>query len=132
MNTLRTIVWVGVGGFVGANLRYAIGAWADTHWHLAGFPIGTLLVNATGAFLLGFLATLLGEIALVPPQARLLVTVGLLGAYTTFSTFAFESVKLLEEGSWSLALLNVVGSVLIGGAAAWLGIVLARSLYHIR
>ena len=132
MDTWRTIMWVGVGGFVGANLRYAIGAWVDTHWHLAGFPIGTLLVNATGAFLLGFLATLLGEIVLVPPQARLLVTVGLLGAYTTFSTFAFESVKLLEEGSWSLALLNMVGSVAVGGVAAWVGMVLAHGLYRLR
>ncbi len=131
MDTLRTVLWVGVGGFVGANVRYAVGVWADTHWHLAGFPIGTLLVNTTGAFLLGFLATLLSEIVLVPPQVRLLVTVGLLGAYTTFSTFAFESVKLLEEGSWTLALLNMAGSVMVGGVAAWLGIALARSLYSI-
>ncbi len=130
MNTLRTFFWVGVGGFIGANLRYMVGTWVDTRWHAAGFPVGTFVVNVTGAFVLGFLATLLSEVILSSPHARLLLTVGMLGAYTTFSTFSYESVKLLEEGSGLLALVNMVGSVVAGAAAVWMGIVLARAMFY--
>ncbi len=130
MNGLKTILWVGLGGFIGANLRYAIGSWVDTHWYAAGFPLGTFVINVSGAFVLGFLATFLSEVILSAPHTRLLLTVGLLGAYTTFSTFSFESVKLLEEGYWLQALLNMAGSVVMAVIAAWLGIILARALYR--
>lgn len=130
MNGLKTVLWVGLGGFVGANLRYAVGSWVDAHWYAAGFPLGTFIVNVSGAFVLGFLATLLSEVILSDPHMRLFLTVGLLGAYTTFSTFSFESVKLLEEGNRLQALANMAGSVTVGVVAAWLGIVLARALYR--
>jgi CrcB protein len=117
---------VAVGGAAGAVARYLIGGWAAARWS-AGFPFGTLLVNVTGSFLLGLLATLTTE-RFVSPNVRVLLGIGFLGAYTTFSTFAYESLQLLAAGSFGRAALNMVGSLLVGLAAVWLGVVVARLL----
>ncbi len=118
---------VGLGGFVGANVRYWLGAWIDAQFGLR-FPLGTFIINLTGSLLLGFVATLAVERALVDPRWRLAIAIGFVGAYTTFSTFTYESVKLLEAGAYGLAALNVFGSAALGLIGAGLGIALARAL----
>jgi fluoride exporter len=118
---------VGLGGFIGANVRYWLGAWIDTQFGLR-FPLGTFLINLTGSLLLGFIATITLERALIDPRWRLAIAVGFVGAYTTFSTFTYESVKLLEAGSYGLAALNVFGSAALGLIGAGLGIILGRAI----
>lgn len=121
------VIIVGVGGFIGANVRYWLGAWIDGQFGLR-FPVGTFIINLTGSLLLGFIATLTVERALIDPRWRLAIGVGFIGAYTTFSTFTYESVKLLEAGSYGLAALNVLGSTVLGLIGAGLGIVLGRAI----
>ena len=121
------VIIVGVGGFIGANVRYWLGAWIDGQFGLR-FPLGTFIINLTGSLLLGFIATLTVERALIDPRWRLALGVGFIGAYTTFSTFTYESVKLLEAGSYGLAALNVLGSGLLGLLGAGLGIIFGRAI----
>ncbi len=120
---LRKAAWVGLGGVLGANARFWLGVWIQAR---AGerFPWGTLIINLTGSFLLGLVMALFSErYARAPhPQLRLLLGVGFLGAYTTFSTFSYETLALLETAAWSRAMGNVLGSVLGGLLAAWLGL----------
>lgn len=121
------VVWIGVAGFLGAVSRY----WLDgavTRLFGAGFPWGTFVVNISGCFLIGLLTTVLTERLMPHPDLRVAVTIGFVGAYTTFSTFAFESLKQLQDGAVALAAANVVGSVVLGVAAAWLGVAAGRAL----
>ena len=125
MNVLMArVLLVAAGGATGAVARYLVGGWVASRCG-AGFPWGTLLVNVTGSFLLGLAATLTLE-RFGHPGVRLLVGVGFLGAYTTFSTFSYETVQLLAEGSLFRAALNVGVSVGVGLVAVWLGMVVAR------
>ena len=119
-------VWVGIGGFVGANARFAVGRFALER--LGGaFPYGTLFVNATGSLAIGLVASLMAA-RFVDPAWRLLVITGFLGGYTTFSAYSFETVALLEEGRWSRAAVYVLGSVLLGLAGCASGVALGRLL----
>ncbi len=93
-----------------------------------GFPFGTLLINFTGSLALGFFLTWAGERALADPRWRLLIAVGFCGGYTTFSSYAYESFALAEQGQWLPFALNVVGSNLLCLIAVLLGAMLARSL----
>ena len=120
-------VWVGVAGFFGAVSRY----WLDgvvSRLTGGGFPWGTLVVNLSGCFLVGLLTTVLTERLLPHPTVRIAVTVGFVGAYTTFSTFAYESLRQLQDGALGLAAANVAGSVVLGVLAAWVGVVAGRAL----
>lgn len=119
--------WIGLGGALGANLRYAIGKLVAPHWG-TGFPWGTGLVNVTGAFLIGIIATILAGKLELHPTWRLLLVVGTLGGYTTFSSFALETTALIQDGRWAAALSYVIGSNLLGILACFLGIWLARAL----
>lgn len=126
MRALAPYLWVGLGGFVGANARYAVANVA--RWLSGvGFPFGTYFINVSGSFVIGVILTLLAD-RVVPysNEIRLAAVVGFLGAYTTFSTFAYESHALLEDGEWLLAALNMFGSLLLGLVAVRVGIVLAR------
>lgn len=120
-------VWVGVAGFFGAVARYWLDGWVSRLVG-GGFPWGTLAVNVSGCFLVGLLTTLLTERLLPHPTVRIAVTVGFVGAYSTFSTFAYESLRQIQDGALGLALVNVLTSVVIGVAAAWIGVVLGRAL----
>ena len=122
----RTLT-VGAGGFLGAALRYLAGGLVHRHAP-ADFPYGTFVVNVTGCFLIGALATLAEDRPVLSPTARLFLLVGVLGGYTTFSTFAYESFALMRDGSVVRALVNVLGQVAFGLIALWLGIVAARGL----
>jgi fluoride exporter len=115
---------VGIGGFIGANARYLLGMWVQNRWG-ASFPYGTFVINITGSFILGLFAALTLKYAW-NDQWRLLIAVGFVGAYTTFSTFEYESLMLVSEGAWGRALVNIFGSVVLGFVAAMLGVFVAR------
>jgi CrcB protein len=116
---------VGVGGLVGATARFAVYQFLVPRLG-AGFPYATFLVNATGSLLIGVLVTLLVA-RTADPAWRLLLITGLLGGYTTFSAFSHETVSLLLDQRWARATLYVAGSNLVGIAACWGGIILARA-----
>jgi len=123
---MRTVMAVGVAGFIGAIARYGIdGLIAQKSG--ASFPWGTFVVNITGSFVLGILFALLveGRVA-VAPWIRTAATVGLIGAYTTFSTLTLETFRLVEDGSYLLGIANAVGSLTIGLVALYVGVVLGR------
>jgi CrcB protein len=124
---MRTIVGVGIAGAVGALARYGLGGLVSERLPGA-FPWGTFLINASGSFVLGFLFVLLTERLTASPALRTSLTIGFVGAYTTFSTFSFETVRLLEDGALGLAALNVAASVGAGLLAAWLGISVGRAI----
>jgi CrcB protein len=123
---MRTI-WVGVAGFFGAIARYSLGGWLSARTSGA-FPWETLVINVTGCFGLGFLFALLTERFLPHPTLRIALTVGFLGAYTTFSTFAFETMRLAEDGAIVLAATNVLASVGAGLLAVYAGTWAGRAL----
>ena len=115
---------VGLGGFLGALARYTVSGW---FLRLGGtFPWGTLAVNLLGSFGLGFLMTLAGETLLISPEVRLFLAVGFFGAFTTFSTFAYETERLLSETEWVLAAANVAGSLFLAIMGVKVGALLAR------
>jgi len=118
---------VAIGGASGAVMRWLM---ASGIQRMAGgaFPWGTFAVTAIGSFLLGFLFVWLIERSSVSELVRLALTVGFLGAFTTFSTYSLESIRLLQEGALALALGNVLGQVVVCLTLTWLGIQLARSI----
>ena len=124
---MPTVLWIGLGGFLGANARYALGMWAAGRWGTA-FPYGTLAANALGSFVLAFLLTLAAGRVSGVPGARLFVAVGFLGGFTTFSTFSYETVSLLQQNDWWPALLNLAANMGLGLLGAFLGVVVARWL----
>ena len=109
-----------LGGAVGSLARYVVGL-AIMNRMGGRFPWGTAFINITGSFLIGFLMALLTERARPHPNWRLVLVVGFLGGYTTFSSFEWETLGLVRDGSHLLALLYVGGSVLLGYLAVWLG-----------
>ena len=118
---------IGLGAFLGANARYLLGTWAAQKWGPA-FPYGTLIINVTGSLTLGlFLTATTGRLA-IDPRWRLFFAIGFLGAYTTFSTYTYESLQLLLNGDWKLGLLNIAGSNGLGLLGAVAGIWLGRRL----
>ena len=122
----RTLL-VGIGGFLGASARYLLGG-AIYRWLPATFPWATLVINVTGCFGIGFLAVLVEERMLLGPGARLFLMVGILGGYTTFSTFGYETIALVRESSFAAAAVNVLGQVALGLVAVWAGAAAARVL----
>lgn len=128
-DALEKTLWVGLGGFLGANARYWLGGWIQDRWGSA-FPWSTFVINITGSFVLGLFVTLLTDRFAVPraPMLRLVIAVGFVGAYTTFSTFELETLNLVTTGAWLQAFGNAFGSLVAGFAAVWLGAVLGRAL----
>ncbi len=124
---MEKALWISVGAVLGANLRYWIGDWAAQRFG-SSFPYGTLFINLSGSFLLGLIVSLALENIVLDPRARLLLTVGFLGSYTTFSTYTYESVALVSQGQWLLGLFNLLGSSLLGAACAFLGLWLGKVL----
>jgi CrcB protein len=118
---------VGIGGFFGAVTRYGLAVWIGQKWGRS-FPMGTFVINITGSLLIGLLMPLLTERFMTNPQWRLFLAVGFLGAYTTFSTFEYETGALLKDGEWLIACINVFASVIVGFMALKIGEVIAKSI----
>jgi CrcB protein len=118
-------VIVAAGGAAGAMARYAVALLVALFWKRE-LPLATLLINVSGSFVLGFFATFAAERTMIDPAWRLLVATGFIGAFTTFSTFEYETQRLAESGAMTWAIVNVVMSVVAGFLAVQLGVVLAR------
>ena len=118
---------IGIGGLLGAISRYSVALWIGQKWGRS-FPHGTFVINVSGSFFIGLIMALSVERLMVNPQWRMFLTVGFLGAYTTFSTFEFETGTLVKDGEWMLAGMNVVFSVAAGFAALKIGEFIARAL----
>ncbi|MGE0082213.1 MAG: fluoride efflux transporter CrcB [Thiohalomonadaceae bacterium] len=124
---MKQLLLVGLGGAFGSMLRFGL----STGLHaLLGraFPWGTLFVNVTGSFAIGLLYVLLIERVALGPEWRALLMVGLLGGYTTFSSFSIETLNLVESGDVLRAAVNVLASVVLCLAAAWVGVSVARQV----
>ena len=112
------------GGAVGCLTRFVVGTAIVAR--LGGrFPYGTVFINITGSFLIGFAMTFLTERSYLSPNWRFLIVVGFLGGYTTFSSFQWETLNLMKDGSRWLGFLNGFGSLIVGYAAVWLGAIIA-------
>lgn len=118
---------VGLGGFLGAIARFWLGGYIGERMGTR-FPYGTFVINISGSFVIGFIMTILTENAHWSPNWRYLVPVGFIGAYTTFSTFEYETLRSVQEGQWIVAMLNVVLSVILGFAGVWLGVASGRAI----
>jgi CrcB protein len=124
---LKALLLIAVGGAVGAVLRY--GASISVYSLLGrGFPYGTLFVNVSGSLLMGILSVLMLERFDIGPEWRAAVLVGVLGSFTTFSTFSIETLNLLEQGDLMRAMANIVLSVLICLVAVWFGVLIGRQI----
>jgi CrcB protein len=115
------VLLVGVGGFIGSALRYTVSGWVHRAIPFAGFPYGTLVVNLTGCLAIGLLAGLAESRQVIGPELRIFLFLGLLGGFTTFSTFAYEGVELFRDGEFARVLVSVVVHVVVGFAAVWFG-----------
>ena len=124
---MRTVIGIAVAGAIGALARYGLEG-AVARRSPGAFPWGTFVVNVSGSFLLGVVFTLLTERWLGAPWVRSSLTIGLLGAYTTFSTLSYESYRLVEDGAYGLAAANLFGSLAAGLGAVYAGVVLGRAL----
>lgn len=122
---MQTFLMISLGAILGANCRYWVGGWAIERFGTT-FPYGNLIINISGSFILGLFITLATERFLVNPELRLLVAIGFLGSYTTFSSYAYESVSLIMSGHYTSGLFDLFGSSFLGGLSTLLGIILGR------
>jgi fluoride exporter len=120
-------LWIALGAVVGAVARYFFSTQIARHFSTT-FPYGTLLINFTGSLVLGFFLVYSTERVLLDPRWRLLVAIGFCGSYTTFSSYAFESFALTEQGQWLMTGANIVASNALCLAAVLAGAALARGL----
>lgn len=123
---MQQLFWIGVAGAAGTAARYLVALWAARTFGSA-YAYGTLLVNLAGCFAVAALmhaALTLGW----PATVRAAVTIGFLGGFTTYSSFNYETMRLVEEGAWTAAGLNVAATLLGGFAAGWLGLITAREI----
>lgn len=119
-------VVVGVGGFLGAIARYALGAYIGGRYGLR-FPLGTFVINVSGSFLIGLILTVLARTT-ASAYWRYLIPIGFIGAYTTFSTFEYETLRAIQDGQVMTGLLNVGLSLVTGFIAVWGGVAIGRVL----
>jgi CrcB protein len=124
---VETLLIIGLGGFVGANLRYMVSVWAAERFGV-GFPWGTLIINFTGSLLLALFLAWLNNHVTIDPRWRLFIAVGFFGAYTTYSTYANETVALMQANDWIGALGNILGTNLVCIVGALVGLALGNRL----
>ena len=118
---MRNLIFIGAGGFCGAILRYLISGGVQRWSQSVNFPFGTLTVNLIGCLVIGMLTRLDEVRGIMSPELRLLIMIGLLGAFTTYSTFSNEAMNLINDRRFHLALLYVASHVLLGLGAVFLG-----------
>ncbi len=118
---------VAAGGALGSLARYGLSGWIHSRTQ-GGFPYGTLAVNVLGCLAIGAALHFIQDRQTLGPNARLFLTIGILGGFTTFSSFGYETVQLASGGQWGAAAANVLGNVVLGLGAVWLGWTGARAL----
>lgn len=116
-----------MGGFIGAIARFVLGSYIGNRMG-SRFPYGTFVINISGSFLIGLILTVLTQRTDASPNWRYLIPIGFIGAYTTFSTFEYETLRTVQDGQLLIAFANVGLSVLVGFGAVWLGVVAGRAL----
>ena len=124
---MQAVLWISLGAIAGANARYFISRWAARIFNPA-FPYGTLIINITGSMLLGFFLIWTSERVLADPRWRLMIAIGFCGAYTTFSSYAFETMYYFEQGHWLLFAVNILANNVLCLAAVLAGAALARAI----
>jgi len=124
---MARFLWICMGGAIGTGARYLLSGWL---LRIAGpgFPYGTLAVNALGSFFLGVIMQVALSTESFPPTLRLVLTTGVMGGFTTYSTFNYETLQLFQEGSWLLGSANLAITVAVCLAAGVLGLVIGRAL----
>ena len=123
---MARFLWICLGGAAGTGARYWLSGWAQRHAG-SGFPVGTLAVNVVGSFLLGVLMEIGVAGGLLPPTLRLALTTGVMGGFTTYSTFNYETIEYLRGGAWAIAAGNVAATVFVCLAAGIAGLATGRS-----
>jgi CrcB protein len=123
---MEKILWVLVGGAFGTGCRYGLSSLVYLVVKQPIFPYANLIINVSGSFVIGLLGELFEARVLISPTVRVALLTGVLGGYTTFSSFSFETFSLVRDGQWLLAALNAAGSVVLGLAAVWAGVRLAQ------
>ncbi|MBP2133459.1 CrcB protein [Methanomicrobium sp. W14] len=121
---MNALLLVGVGGFVGAIGRYLISGWIQDGY--SSFPLGTMGVNVIGSFLLGFVMYMTEYTGVFSDETRIFLTIGLIGAFTTMSTFSYESFRMLEDSNALNFFLNVGGTLFLTLMAVWAGRIIAK------
>ena len=127
---MTNILLVGAGGFIGSVLRYLVSGWFQQASKSVDFPFGTLAVNVIGCFIIGFLAQLAESRGVFASESRLFVFVGILGGFTTFSSFGNETLNLARDGQIMNALANIGANLLVGLFAVWLGRTVAYLIWR--
>ncbi|PYP87345.1 MAG: fluoride efflux transporter CrcB [Blastocatellia bacterium AA13] len=117
-----------LGGAFGTGCRYFLSSLVYSIFRKPTFPVGNMIINVSGSLAIGFLAELFETRVLISPSIRVALLTGVLGGYTTFSSFSFETYSLLRDGETGLATLNASASVLLGLGAVWLGVRLAQAI----
>ncbi len=125
---MKNLIFIGIGGFFGAIMRYLVGGWAQRLFPNTIFPAGTMIVNVTGCLLIGFGFGLLDTRQFFTPELRMFVFVGFLGSFTTFSTFGYETFALIRDGQTTLSILNAALSLALGLTAVIAGHAASRLL----
>jgi CrcB protein len=122
------ILAVGVGGGIGALVRYFLAGWIQPSWW-PGFPFGIFVVNVTGGLVMGLITALAALKLQMTPEVRAFLTTGVLGGYTTFSTFSLDAALLIERNAWTQAAVYVVASAVLSILAIFVGFWLVRAIY---
>ena len=120
-------LWIGLGGFLGANARYLVQQWAASQWG-AMFPYGTMIANVAGSFIIALFLTLVARGLAISPHVVLFIATGFLGGFTTFSSFSMDLFLLFERGGWQPAAINFLGNTILGILGVLLGVGLGRWL----
>ena len=128
MNGLGVIAMVALGGALGSVVRYLVAGWVQPQWW-PGFPFGIFVVNITGGLVMGLITGIAALKLHLSPEMRAFLTTGILGGYTTFSTFSLDSAMLMERGAYGQAAIYVVGSVVLSILALFGGLWLMRAAY---
>lgn len=121
MPSLLSVFYVALGGALGSVSRYLLGSWTQSLSKSIDFPYGTLAVNLIGCFVIGFLSQLAEARGVFTPESRAFVFIGILGGFTTFSSFGNDTINLLRDGETLNALANIGANVIVGLALVWLG-----------
>lgn len=127
MAAMARFLMICLGGAVGTGARYLLGGWAQRVWG-AAFPYGTIIINALGSFLIVILMYLGIQRGAISPGLRLVLTTGIMGGFTTYSTFNYETIRLMQDGALGLAAMNVAATVVVCLLAGGLGVLVCRAI----